>query len=151
MVGTLARSLLCWAILISPTAAAAPTAETPPAEAPPAESPAESPAAETDAAAADGPLKPRGRLPAHYGRVVDQQQREAIYRIQEEYRPKITDLQAQLDVLRRERNEKIEAVLRPEQRQQIEAAKAAKKSARAAQNAETPDTSKTVPNKSPKK
>ena len=35
---------------------------------------------------------PRGRLPAYYAQVVDEKQREAIYKIQQEYEPKIADL-----------------------------------------------------------
>ena len=63
---------------------------------------------------------PRGRLPAFYGQVVDESQREKIYSIQKEYRPKIDDLKAQLALLLKQRNEEIAAVLTPEQQKKLE-------------------------------
>ncbi len=75
----------------------------------------------------------RGRLPAHYRTVVDQKQREAIYKIQGEYWAQIQALRAKLAALRKERNSKIAAVLTPEQRKKVqEARKAAKKKREAA-------------------
>jgi len=68
--------------------------------------------------------------------VVDDKQRQAIYDIQKEYHPRIAALKAQLEALIKERDEKIDAVLTPEQLQKIEAAKAAAKAKRAA--AKTP-------------
>ncbi len=76
------------------------------------------------------PKKSRGRLPAYYGKVVDKKQRQAIYEIQKEYRPKIAALKAQLAAITKERNEKIAAVLTPEQQERIEALKAAAKARR---------------------
>ena len=64
------------------------------------------------------------RLPNYYAIVVGDEQREKIYNIQDEYRPKIEALRAELKVLLKERNEKIEAVLTPEQKQQIDEARA---------------------------
>ncbi|MBN2021313.1 MAG: hypothetical protein JW809_00830 [Pirellulales bacterium] len=73
------------------------------------------------------------RLPAHYGKIVDEKQRERIYAIQKEYGPKIQELKAQLQVLMDQRDQKIEAVLTPEQRKELatikEAAKAKRKKA----------------------
>jgi len=66
--------------------------------------------------------KLRGRLPAHYSQVVTQEQREAIYKIQEEYQPRIQALKDQLAALQKEQKEKIDAVLTPEQKQQVEQA-----------------------------
>jgi len=84
------------------------------------------------AAPAEKAKKFKGRLPAYYGTVVDDKQRQAIYDIQEEYAPKIAELKAQLEALMKERDEKVEAVLTPEQLQKIEEAKAAAKAKRAA-------------------
>ena len=74
--------------------------------------------------------KVRHRLPPNYGKVVTDEQREKIYKIQDEYRPKIEALRAQLKALLKERNEKIEALLTPEQKQKITEAKAKRKAQR---------------------
>lgn len=73
--------------------------------------------------------KLHGRLPPHYGKIVNDQQRQKIYAIQEEYRSKIEVLENQLKALKKERDEKIASVLTPEQRQAValEAAQAKKK------------------------
>lgn len=70
--------------------------------------------------AAEKPKKARGRLPNYYRLVVDQKQREAIYTIQQEYAEKIATLKAQLNAMTKERNEKVAALLTPEQRQKVE-------------------------------
>ena len=67
----------------------------------------------------------KGRhLPARYASVVDEKQREEIYKIQEEYQPKIQALQEQLKALKKERDEKISAVLTAEQKKRVEEAAA---------------------------
>jgi hypothetical protein len=82
---------------------------------------------------ADAPVKKvlskrRGRLPAYYAAVVTDEQREKIYQIQEEYRPKIAALNAQLKALKKEQDDKITALLTATQKKQIaEAAAEAKK------------------------
>lgn len=53
----------------------------------------------------------RGRLPAHYSGIVTEGQRREIYKIQERFAAKISDLQAQLDVLKKERDDAVEGVL----------------------------------------
>jgi hypothetical protein len=68
------------------------------------------------------------RLPAHYGSVVNEKQRKEIYKIQEEYQPKIEALKKQLDALKKERDEKISAVLTEEQRKRLKQAAAKRKS-----------------------
>ncbi len=106
---------------------------------------AQAPAAESAGSSAEAPAetpvpeeaKPkkrefRGRLPAYYGRVVDEKQREKIYAIQREYAPKIEDLKAQLAALTAERDEKVDAVLTPEQLETVEKLKAEAKAKRAA-------------------
>ncbi len=88
----------------------------------------------------------RGRLPDHYGEVVTEEQREKIYEIQEEYRPKIEPLETQLKALKDERDAKIAAVLSPEQKKKVEEAvanakqKAKAASDKAAENAPPPPT-----------
>jgi Spy/CpxP family protein refolding chaperone len=85
---------------------------------------AAAPALAEDASATKKEKKERkesfARLPAHFGKVVDESQREKIYDIQKEYGPKIKALREQLDALLNQCDEKIDAVLTPEQRKQIE-------------------------------
>jgi hypothetical protein len=64
------------------------------------------------------------RLPNHYAKVVTEKQRAQIYKIQEEYLPKIKSLESRLESLKKERDEKIAALLTPEQKKQIEETKA---------------------------
>jgi len=72
----------------------------------------------------------RGRLPAYYGKVVDEKQRKAIYAIQIEYHPKIEALRKQLEDLMKERDEKVADVLTPEQQAKVEELRAAANSKR---------------------
>ena len=72
--------------------------------------------------------KRRGRLPARYAAVATEQQRDQILKIQDEYRPKIEALNAQLKALKKEQDDKITAVFTPEQKKQIEEAAAKAKS-----------------------
>jgi Spy/CpxP family protein refolding chaperone len=71
------------------------------------------------------------RLPAHYKDVVSEQQRDAIYQIQEEFGAKIAELKARLAELQNEQAAKVEAVLSPEQKQKITKLKAAAATRRA--------------------
>lgn len=59
------------------------------------------------------------RLPPHYAGVVDEEQREAIYKLQDEYKPKIQAMQAELNALRKEMNEKVSAVLTADQKKKV--------------------------------
>jgi len=81
-------------------------------------------------AAAKKAKKFRGRLPNFYRLVVDQKQRQTIYKIQAEYAPKIADLKAQLDALTKQRDQRVAAVLTPQQRKRVEGFKAAAKAKR---------------------
>ncbi len=85
----------------------------------------ETPQAGETQAPAKKTRKFRGRLPAYFAKVVDDEQRKAIYAIQKEYKPKINELKAQLAALTKERDEKILAELTPEQRGKVEAARKA--------------------------
>jgi uncharacterized membrane protein YhiD involved in acid resistance len=74
------------------------------------------------------------RLPPYYAQVVNEKQREEISKIQDEYQPKIEALQNQLNALKKERNEKISAVLTVEQKKQVEEAAAKAKAKRKSKN-----------------
>jgi Spy/CpxP family protein refolding chaperone len=102
--------------------------ETPPAGAgqPPA-------AAATDAATAK---KPRGRLPAYYGKVVTDKQREQIYDIQAKFTEQIAKLQEQLDALVQKRDGEVEQVLTAEQRAEIARLKSERKARRSSEPSE---------------
>jgi hypothetical protein len=62
----------------------------------------------------------RGILPPYFRGVVDEKQRDAIYKIQEEYGAKIAALKAQLEAATKERDAKIAALLTPEQKNKLE-------------------------------
>ena len=72
----------------------------------------------------------KGRLPNYYGGVVTEEQRQKIYDIQKEYNPEIRKLREQLKKLTADRDEKIDKVLTPEQREQIAELKQAAKEKR---------------------
>lgn len=61
--------------------------------------------------AAQEPKEFRGRLPQHYSGIVTEGQRREIYKIQERFAAKIAELQAQLDALKKERDDEVEGVL----------------------------------------
>ncbi|HEY4759846.1 MAG TPA: hypothetical protein VIH42_04630 [Thermoguttaceae bacterium] len=106
--------------------------------------------------AADGPPKttkesktPKGRLPPYYAHVVTKQQREIIYLIQEEYRPKIEAARARLESLIKEEKEKIFAVLDEDQKKQIEASQAAAKGKKSEQKTSRQKAAETPPDEMP--
>lgn len=72
----------------------------------------------------------RGRLPAYFSAVVDREQREKIYEIQEEYHKQIMSLKAEIDALAKERSEREDAVLTAEQLEQVKQKRAAAKKLR---------------------
>jgi len=103
--------------------------------------------------APDAPTKPKtadssdegklkGRLPAYFAKLVDKDQREAIYKIEDEYGPKIKALQQQVHDLEAERNGKIRAVLTPDQQQKLDEYMAAAKSAKSGKSTKEPGDSK---------
>jgi hypothetical protein len=92
-------------------------------------------AAKTASAVAEKPRTVGHRLPPYYKDVVTEDQRQAIYRIQEEYGPKIGEAKARLADLQQQQAAKIEALLSPDQKQklaQLHATAAAKRKAKAA-------------------
>ena len=68
-------------------------------------------------------LKPAGefrrRLPNGFGTVVDTTQRERVYKIQEEYYELIALLELRVELLKQERDIKIDAVLTPAQQERL--------------------------------
>lgn len=62
----------------------------------------------------------RGRLPPHFGQVVNEEQRQRIYAIQREYAARIDVLKAQLEAIEAERDARVYSVLTPPQRQRVE-------------------------------
>ncbi len=103
-----------------------------PAAAAKAEAPAAKPAAARKGAAKEG--QPAARLPNYYREIVSEEQRESILAIQRQYAAKIDPLRRELEKLAKERDEKIEAVLTPEQKKKIEEIRAAAKAKRDAKN-----------------
>ena len=71
----------------------------------------------------------KGRLPRYYAEVVDDEQREKIYAVQEPFQTQIDELEATLEQIKAERDKAIRAVLTPEQRKKIDAMKAEKSKA----------------------
>jgi hypothetical protein len=80
--------------------------------------------------------RPSGRLPIYYAKIVDDKQKTEIYRIQQEYKPKLVALKAQMDALTKEQDTKIAALLTPEQQKKLSEAKAAAARSRSGANAE---------------
>lgn len=95
---------------------------------------------------------PRGRLPAYYAEVVDEKQRQTIYAIQQEYAERIKQLRLQLDAATKERDQKIAAVLTPEQQKKVaELAEAAKAKRERQREAAPPTEPKEAPPSKPSK
>ena len=65
--------------------------------------------------------KSRGRLPPFYNKIVDKEQREAIYKIQEKHAAQIEELEKQLQAAEDKRDAEIAAVLTAEQREKVAA------------------------------
>jgi hypothetical protein len=115
MVRTMASRFVCWTIVLTMAIAFAVV---------------ERPALSADGKAPVKKSQGKGHhLPPYYADVVDAKQREQIYKVQEEYQPKIAALEAQLKALRKEQSEKIAAVLTPDQLKRVEAAEAKAKAA----------------------
>ena len=63
--------------------------------------------------------KPRGRLPAYFGKVVDESQRKEIYQIQVDYKDQIAKLQTALTSLVQQRDREILMVLTVDQLEEL--------------------------------
>jgi|GEM_PF-3826877 len=102
-----------------------------PAAAPaPVKAPVKGAKAPKNAAAPEKP-KDTNRLPAHYAGVVNEEQKTKIYAIQNQYDPKIKDLQNQAKTSQQQRDAEIAKLLSPDQAAQVEKAKADAKAKRA--------------------
>lgn len=64
--------------------------------------------------------EPRGRLPAYYTDVVDGEQREKIYAIQQKYAAEVKAIEDQLAALNKKIDDEMASVLRPEQLKKVE-------------------------------
>lgn len=63
--------------------------------------------------------KPRGRLPSYFAAVVSQKQREEVYTIQAKYSKQLADLQKQIAELKAQMTKEVDAVLTPEQLEEV--------------------------------
>lgn len=122
MARTYANRIPCWVVCVSLLALVISTVISTERPAPAADARAKRAASE----------KLTGRLPSYYKLVVDEQQRQKIYRIQGEYRTRIKELETRLETLKKERDERIANVLSSKQKKQVETAAAQAKEKRAA-------------------
>ena len=63
--------------------------------------------------------KLRGRLPAYFGKVVDESQRQEIYQIQADYKDRIAKLQAALAAMVQQRDREVLMVLTADQLEEL--------------------------------
>lgn len=82
------------------------------------------------------------RLPDYYRDVVSDQQKESIYKIQESYHPIINYLTLRLQMLKDERDAKIQAILSKDQQIKVEQLTEEAKNRRAVAKAEKTDDEK---------
>ncbi len=82
--------------------------------------------------------KLKGRLPAYYKDLVDEKQKEAIYKVQADFKAKIDALEEQLKQLADDRDAAIEKILTADQKTKLQKAKdeAAGKKKKPAKSAE---------------
>lgn len=73
---------------------------------------------------------PRNALPAYYKDVVTETQKAKIYEIQKQYNEKIRPLEAQVEALKLQRNEKVRNVLDASQQKEVDKKQQAAKAAR---------------------
>jgi len=64
--------------------------------------------------------KPRGRLPVYYNKVVSEDQRLMIYEIQRGYLARIEKLMAEIVAIKKEMNQEVETVLKPDQLKRVQ-------------------------------
>jgi Spy/CpxP family protein refolding chaperone len=85
-----------------------------------------------------------GRLPQHFGNLVDKTQRDKIYAIQAKYSEKIEDLQEQLKEVMMQRDAEIREVLTAEQKKKLDEIMSAAKAKRAGKKAAVAEKSASV-------
>lgn len=79
----------------------------------------------------------RRRLPPHYADVVTEEQREAIYKLQDEHAPEIEAQEAKLIAVRKKLDDAVREVLKPDQLKKIDEAAAAAAKRRSARRTST--------------
>jgi hypothetical protein len=77
----------------------------------------------------------KGRLPAYYASIVNDEQRQRIYQIQASYNPKIDALQAEIEALVARRDAEIRGVLTPDQQKRLDARMSESRAGKAARRA----------------
>ncbi len=78
----------------------------------------------------------RHRLPPHFADVVTEEQREAIYKLQDEHGPDIEAHEAKLAALKKKLDDAIRNVLKPDQLKKIDEATAKRRASRRASASE---------------
>jgi hypothetical protein len=101
----------------------------------------ESTSVQEETAEQSKPQRSIRRLPTYYSRVVTQEQREEIYEIQETYTKELEAIEMELKNKQKERDLAIEAVLKPEQLEEVKRllAEAKKRRSKKAGTASTED------------
>jgi hypothetical protein len=72
----------------------------------------------------------RHRLPPHFAEVVTEEQREAIYKLQDEHGPEIEAQEAKLAAMRKKLDDAIRGVLKPDQLKKVDEAAAKRRASR---------------------
>lgn len=92
---------------------------------------AEAGAADAEKPDAKKARKTTSRLPMYYAQIgLSDKQRADVLKTLDEYAAKLAELRAQLEALTKERDEKVQAVLTPAQREKLQQLKAAAKNKR---------------------
>lgn len=98
---------------------------------------AEESAPEKPKADASKKAETRRRLPPHYADVVTEEQREAIYKLQDEHAPEIEEHEAKLLAVRKKLDDAVRGVLKPDQLKKVDEATAAAAKRRSARRTST--------------
>ena len=85
----------------------------------------ESAPAKPKADASKAKAESRRRLPPHYSDVVTEEQRAAIYKLQDEHAPEIEEQEAKLIAVRKKLDDAVRGVLKPDQLKKVDEAAAA--------------------------
>lgn len=98
---------------------------------------AEESASEKPKADASKKAETRRRLPPHFADVVTEEQREAIYKIQDEHAPQIEAQEAKLLELQKKLDDAVRGVLKPDQLKKVDESAAAAAKRRASRRTST--------------
>ncbi len=91
--------------------------------------------------------KPRGRLPAYFSAVVSPEQRKEVYTLQAKYAEQMVALTTQIAALKTQRDKEVDAVLKPEQLEQVNKKRAAAAERRKGRKKPAAPTSDAAPKK----